>query len=112
MIQIAFADTAEVLIVRTGDVVGEGRRCESKTRLQRSDVIPFDAPGGRLGLSSADRNQEGGETTPNDPTIQRSKGSRSTGLGAKRSDQLAGASSTRTVRTTLVGSLDRWIVGS
>jgi hypothetical protein len=49
------------------------------------------------------------KSTPNDPTIQRSKESRSNHLGERRPNQPVGATSTPLFDRF---PLDRWIVGS
>ena len=84
MIQVAFADTPNVLVVRAGDVVGEGWSSQSETGLQGSDVVPVDAPGDGLRVGDDRKcDEEEDQTTPNNPTIQRSKESHPNDLGGR-----------------------------
>ena len=70
------------------------------------------APRHRQGRGARTVGSQGGVTsTPNDPTIQRSKGGCSN-TGAKRLQPASASVFRPLVRAASLGSLDRWIVGS
>ncbi len=56
MVEIALANAADVLGMRAGDVVGEGRGTQSKPRLHRRHIVPDDPTrlGGTLRLGKRD----------------------------------------------------------